>query len=360
LSLLRAEGACIALRADDYMHIVAAVGEADVLAGVHLPVATSLLGRAVTTGELVISNDFEVDPASSNAVRRLANIDRALIAPLVTARGTVGAIAVLNREDSFTLDDARVLKRLSDQVSVAIVNARLFEEVERATSEWKVAFDAIPSGMVVLDDRGIVQRCNARAADLTRLDSIAELLGKPFSVALLGLDSGDSGIDTLVRGGRSDESTVRATLRDDERGRLFDLTVAPHPAGGSVITFEDVTEVHGLAERHRRVLEMASEAIIITDTSRRVAYANPAAHTLFMREDLIGAPTIELIPAEAHRRLVDAETAAMSGLVQRYELPVLRADGEVRQVSISSAPLLETGQITGTVACLRDVTDRRQ
>jgi PAS domain S-box-containing protein len=274
----------------------------------------------------------------------------------VTARGTIGAISVLNRDVAFTDEDARVLKRLSDQVSVAIVNARLFEEVERATREWKVAFDAIASGMVVLDDRGIVKRCNARAAELTNCGSIVDLLGQPFSIALLGVESNDTGIEALLRDG-SDSGAMRATLRDEKRGRLIDLTICPHPDGGSVATFDDVTEVHGLAERHRCVLEMASEAIIITDINRRVAYANPAAHTLFNSESLIGAATIDLIPSDAHDQLLSAESAAMSGKVQRYELPIIRADGQLRQVAVSSSPLLEIGQITGTVACLRDVTD---
>ena len=79
VALLGAEGACIALRHDDYLQIVAAVGGAEVLAGVHLPVATSLLGHAVTTNELVVSNEFQRDPNASRAVLHLASIQRAVI-----------------------------------------------------------------------------------------------------------------------------------------------------------------------------------------------------------------------------------------------------------------------------------------
>ncbi len=359
LALLNTRGACIALRSGDYMHIVAAAGEAEVLAGVHLPVATSLLGKAVTTGDFVISNEFDRDPNSSRSVKRLAPIERALIAPLVSANNTIGAIAIINRAAPYTDEDAKVLRRLSDQVSVAISNARLFGEVERATKEWKVAFDSAANGMVVLDDTGRVRRCNASAARLTRAQTIPALLGSNFAESLLSVGNVEAGIDTLIRQSREDGDAVRATLRDEDRGMLFDLTVAPHPDGGSVIIFDDVTEVHGLAERHKRVLEMASEAIIITGTNRRVVYANPAAHKLFLSADLTGKPTSELTPSDAIEQLHSAESAALAGTVQRYQLPVLRSDGKVRLVSISSSPLVELGQTTGTVACLRDVTDMR-
>ena len=359
VSLLGVEGACIALRNDDYMHIVAAVGAADVLAGVHLPVNSSLLGRAVISNELVVSNDFVNDPTSSRTVQRLAQIQRAAIAPLASARGTIGAIAIINREAPFTNDDARVLQRLADHVAVAIVNARLFEEVERATREWKVAFDAIASGMVVLDDAMIVKRCNARAAELCAT-VIPNLLGQPFGTALLGAGAAEvDTVATLVQRSLTDGTSVREVVRDETGGRLYEFLVAPHPDGGCVVTFDDVTSVHRLAERHRRVLETVTDAIVITGLDGRVAFANAAAHGLFRTEALVGSHISTLIAPESLNEVIRRERAARDGAQQRYECQLLCVDGERRLVSVSSAPLFEVGQVTGTVACLRDVTDQR-
>ena len=99
-------------------------------------------------------------------VQSHAPIQRMVIAPLITGRGTIGAIAVINRDRPFDQDDGKVLQRLADQVAVAIVNARLFEEVEKATREWKVAFDSTASGIMLLEESLTVTRCNARAAEL--------------------------------------------------------------------------------------------------------------------------------------------------------------------------------------------------
>ncbi len=360
VALLGAEGACIALRQEDFLHIVAAVGAADVLAGVHLPVATSLLGRAVTTNELIVSNDFERNPHSSKAVQRLATIQRTVIAPLVTGRGTIGAIAVINRDRPFLDDDARVLQRLADHVAVAIVNARLFEEVERATREWKLAFDSIASGMVVLDDAHKVRRCNTRAADLCGTN-IASLLGRPFRQALLGdVESSESRVlDRLLVQSLGTEISKREVVRDEAGSRLFEVVIAPHPDGGCVLTFDDVTSVHRLAERHRRVLETVSDAIVITNLDGRVSFANAAAHELFQYDNLTDRFAASLTAPESHREVFERERGARDGVQQRYECVVLRSDGERRLVAVSSAPLIEVGQITGTVASLRDMTEHR-
>ncbi len=359
VSLLGVEGACIALRNDEYMHIVAAVGAADVLAGVHVPVGASLLGRAVTSNELVVSNDFGNDPYSSRTVQRLAQIQRTAIAPLMSAQGTIGAIAVLNRDTPFTDDDARVLQRLADHVAVAIVNARLFEEVERATREWKVAFDAIASGLVVLDDAMIVKRCNARAAELCS-QTIPELLSRPFGPALLGPGSAEIAmVASLVQRSLAEGVPVRDVVRDEPGAKLYEFLVAPHPDGGCVVTFDDVTSVHRLAERHRRVLETVTDAIVITGLDGRISFANAAAQALFRTEQLIGRNAADLTAPESLADVARHERAAREGAQQRYECQLLCATGERRLVSVSSAPLFEVGQVTGTVACLRDVTDQR-
>ncbi len=359
VSLLGAEGACVALRHDDYLHIVAAVGAADVLAGVHLPVASSLLGKAVTENQLFVSNDFRNDPRSSRAVQRLASIQRTAIAPLMTARGTIGAISVINREQPFTNDDARVLQRLADHVAVAIVNARLFEEVERATREWKIAFDAIASGMVVLDDALLVRRCNARAAELCGT-VIANLLGKPFGPSLLGSHASDiASLAALVHRSLAEEVPQREIVRDESGERLYEFLVAPHPAGGCVVTFDDVTSLHRLTERHRSVLEMVTDAIVITGLDGRISFANVASHTLFRTGALVGQPVASLMAAESLDEVMGRERATREGMQQRYQCDVVCADGARRRVSISTAPLFEVGLVTGTVACLRDITDQR-
>jgi PAS domain S-box-containing protein len=360
VSLLHVEGACIALSTGEYLNIVAAAGSADVLSGVHLPVHANLIGRSVQSNELIVVNEFGPDEALPRSVQHLMRVQRTVIAPFVTSRGTIGAIAILNRDTAFDADDAKVLQRLADQVSVAIANARLFEEIERATREWKVAFDSTASGIVVLEESLTVSRCNMRAAELCG-SSIPNLLGRRFREALVG--PGDSGearvLDAFIARALREAVPVRETVRNVVTGRLFSLLAATHPDGGCVITFDDVTETERLAEQHRKVLHTVSDAIVITGLDGRITFANPAAHALFGRVELVGVPLVEFVADAFLPALNEQEQAVRGGAARRYDCEILGPHGTTRAVQVSSAPLYELQEVTGTVSCLRDVTEQR-
>ena len=358
VALLGAEGANIALRNDEYLHIVAAVGASEVLAGMHLPVRGSLLGKALLDNELVVSNDFLNESQRNRSIERFASVNRMVIVPLIAAGDAIGVISVINREREFDVEDARILQRLADHVAVAIVNARLFEEVERATREWKIAFDGIASGIVVVDENGVVKRCNARAAELCH-KSIATLLGTRFrtSLPMASSVSAPDGVDTLLNRAMQEGVPVSHLLSDETRERLFELSAVPHPDGGCVVTFVDVSGLHRLAEQHLRVLETVSEAIVISNLDRVVTFANRAAYLLFRREVLIGESVSALTPPPWRSEVERRAGEARSGATQRYRCRILCGDGEERDVAVSTAAQFELGEVTGTVACIRELSD---
>ena len=357
-ALLRAEGALVALRTGDYLEVVAGSGRGDVLQGMFVPEEASLLGEVLRSGESRIVNDVLAQPQIFRPAQRASQAQRMVVAPLVAAGGAIGTLVVINRATPFDDADARVLQRLAAHVAVAIMNARLYEEVVESTREWTVAFDAIATGMVLLDAGGRVARANARAAQLAGAEGPRALVGRPFPGVLgPGVDAEGA---SLVERALAERVTVRGSLRAGTPGRLFQLVASPHPFGGLVVTFDDVTTLQALSERYRRVVETTRDAIVITDLDRRIAYANPAAEALFAREGgVVGAPVEALVPMELRPQVERRERAALAGEPQRYESYVQRADGSRRLVSISTAPLSELGQVTGVVAALRDVTDER-
>jgi PAS domain S-box-containing protein len=245
-ALLRTEGACLSLYVDDELETVAASGCAKPLEGMRIPMSESLSGRALQQNTTIISNETEQDPRAYGPCTEAAAIQRMVIAPLHSKDGPIGALSVINREADFTEADARVLHRLAEQVAVAVVNARLFEEVAK------------------------------------------------------------------------------------------------------------------LAERHRRVVETANDAIIITDLNRRISFANPAAEGLLGRPQLVGTLVSEMIAPELREEVRERENRAFAGDPQRYEAVIVRPDGERRSLSISTAPLRELGEVTGSVASIRDVTVERR
>ncbi len=249
IALLRTDGASISLQRGDALEVVAGIGTGEALVGLRLPVVGSLNGRVVRSGKSFIGTSE--DPDAHPATVRAAGMRNLIIVPLSAGdQGTIGALSVFNRVESFTSVDANVLERLADQVAVAVVNARLFEEA---------------------------------------------------------------------------------------------------------------TEQRAVAEQHRLVVETSRDAIVITDRERRIAFANPAAIDFFgYGESLIGMPVWRTLPPDMRDLVRQREDEALAGQPQRYEGAVVRADGERRIVAIATAPLREGGEVTGTVASLRDITEERR
>ena len=358
-ALLHTDGAMIALMRGDTLAVTAGVGAGEALVGRRLPLHGSISGRAVRTASSIISEDVATDPDAFEPNVLDAKIRNTVIVPLLSVQGPVGVLSVFNRVRAFTIEDSEILQRLADQVAVAVVNARLFEEVAEATREWAVAFDSIGSGMVILDRLGRIQRSNARARALMQHTAEDAVLGRDFHTVLFG---DDAPCEHCVHfAAMRDAAVTRGTHGDRSRGRVFDVTAAPHPLGGAVVTFDDVTEHRSLAERYRRVVETSSDAIVIVDRDRRIIFANSAAQDLLgSGGELVGKQGESAVPDEFRDEVRRHEDLAFAGEPQSYEGIVSRPDGDHRIVNVATAPLRELGAVTGIVASLRDVTAERR
>ncbi len=359
LALLGAEGAAVMLRKGEHLHVVSASGAGEPLAGMFLPLHASMSGRVVRSGRYLIANDVAADPDSYVPMRELAGVRRTVIAPLLTADHTSGAIAIFNREMPFTDADARVLQRLSDHVAVAVVNARLFEESLAASRELSLLFDTIAAGLVVVDHYGCIVRANVRATELLGAAASADLLlGRSFQDALLGESA-----STLRPLDRTllDRQAHRATVVHPDAGLVYDLVVSPHPEGGAVVFFDDVTSFHALADRYRDVLDRASDAVYTLDRDALITSVNAAGAALFGvdREAAVGTPIAHWWLASESAVTSTAVSETLRGESVRFECHTAPVEGVSRWLSVSHTPLRHGGVVTGILGIARDVTQER-
>lgn len=356
-ALLRAEGGGVALLEGEYLNIVAAVGAGELLKGVHLPVVGSVAGRVVREGVAAIMNDAAGSADAYRVTQRLASIEKIVNVPLTTARGPLGILSVFNREDDFTDSDVRVLQRLADQVTVAIVNARLYEELSDATREWSSTFDGIGSAMVIVDERGRIAKYNARALQLANLEGPRELVGRPFYETFLGqTPSADD--DLPIERAMREGVTVRGMLPAPARDTALRVSAAPHANGGAIVTLEEERTAPHVLDRSARVLEAASDALLTLDRQSVITSANPAARHLFQRDDLEGTALDHLIAPGSQAALARDLQQTLIGASVRGEYR-LGSGPEPRVVEASLAPLSLAGGVDGVVVWLRDVSRER-
>src|SRR5690349_19704082 len=96
------------------------------------------------------------------------------------------------------------------------------------------------------------------------------------------------------------------------------------------------------------LLDALSDALVTSDASNRITYANLAAVELFDRgrDKLIGLDLLSLFGRESRDAIRFAQSAARDGLPQRYDAGLV---GEEITVSICAAPLTHDGRNEGTI-----------
>src|SRR6266704_2950479 len=110
------------------------------------------------------------------------------------------------------------------------------------------------------------------------------------------------------------------------------------------------------------IVATLADAVVVTGLDRQVLTANRAAAELFGRplDDLAGTPLDDLVALSERQHVAEREHRAVEGEAQHYETKVVRADGEERVVAVATTSLVFEGELLGTVATLRDITEQKQ
>jgi PAS domain S-box-containing protein len=115
------------------------------------------------------------------------------------------------------------------------------------------------------------------------------------------------------------------------------------------------------------LLSTRSDAVIAADRDNIIRFWNPGAERIFGHAagDAIGRSLDLIIPERLRQRHHDGFRHTMATGQSRYgegemlSVPALRADGATISVEFTIVPLKsESGQMTGIIAIMRDVTKR--
>ncbi|HEY6572674.1 MAG TPA: ATP-binding protein, partial [Candidatus Eisenbacteria bacterium] len=95
-------------------------------------------GQAVHSCEPKMTENLS-EQVGTEPVLDLLRAENALIVPLMSTEGAIGAITVLDHDGGFTSEEQDVLAMLASQAAIAIANAKLYEqtkELDRLKSEF--------------------------------------------------------------------------------------------------------------------------------------------------------------------------------------------------------------------------------
>jgi len=105
------------------------------------------------------------------------------------------------------------------------------------------------------------------------------------------------------------------------------------------------------------------DAVVVTGTDRRVLAANQAGADMlgWQAGDVVGQAIADNVSPNERSHVASREDRVLEGETQRYETRIVNhRTGEERDVAVSSGPFRMQGEIIGTVATLRDITEPKR
>lgn len=197
-----------------------------------------------------------------------------------TAGGVVGSIEVARAGAPFSVDEQAVLASLAQIASVALANARLYEDVHDREARLRALYDASPIGVVEVDDQGHGIRWNRAAEAIfgwpVCADEVAGAVDLPPAATPV--------LQQVLEGTRP-TATLEVTLHDIEA----QLIAVPLARGGVVVAAVDLTERKHVEEQlqlAQRMEVMASMAGGIAHDFNNVLMVITGYADLILRRDL--------------------------------------------------------------------------
>ena len=245
MELVEAQGAFVALKQPegDTLLLSPVLGEASPLEGLVLGIETSTTGKVVRTGEALITPDLRAEEDASPIAKALATgVRAALMAPLRTSHGTVGAVGLLRYQADgataplpFGLNDLHYVSAVAAHIAGGLELSEAVAATRAAADRARAMVDASPLPMAVVDTAGVVRLVNEVASRVFGVKSKDEAIG--HHLEKLGFSP--SGL------------TVRLMLQGRPRGQPWHgrVLVTQPPGGERRVCDCTVTDLRGLGSQ---------------------------------------------------------------------------------------------------------------
>jgi PAS domain S-box-containing protein len=392
--------------------------DADEIKADPLKIGEGILGNIALKKVAEIANNATNHPDAISIKGTEDYLDENLMAAPIFSQGELsGLLAVwrVGQDRAFLDSELDFLESLAQQASIAVENARLFEETKRRSEELASLNEIISAASQTLDTNSILETVMKKVLEISHFDGglitiFNETRGKLERGVRIGMpgkspDDPAQGLegslcDHVYRNGKamviqdiSTETPDGINARGDIEAGLHGYIGIPVESKGRTLGTlclfryknEPISEnLVGLvstiggqlgftienarlfeeSRKFRLGLERSADAVFMTDVEGTIVYANPAFEKIygFSLDEVIGAnPRIiksGVIPREQYKEFW--ETLLNKGTISG-EIVNKTKDGRLIPIEGTNSPILdEDGNILGFLAIHTDITQRKE
>ncbi len=320
----------------------------------------------------------------------LAFISLALV-PIVNDDKPMGVIFLRARHSApFADHEMELVHTVANATAIALRNARILQSLRDETQQSTFArveaerrvqlfqryadfFESAADGMVVIDREGHVLFANPRAREITGF-SETDFMGMRLDA--LVVDSERLRAERLLRGftegvyPRGVDIQVN-TVRSEPIIISVSFSSVLHEDNAVLFSFRDVTrerktaiELKQTKEFLERVIDSSVDGIVSADLTGKVLLFNRAASRIFgyPRGEVVGKMSVEKLYPEGiarsvMRRIRDPELDG-AGRLEDYRVDMVSSNGELIQVTLSAALIMDGDRPVGSVGVFTDIRDK--
>ncbi len=239
------------------------------------------------------------------------------------------------------------------------------KKLENAAQEWRATFDALKDAIIMLDEKGVVKRCNLAFSNMLK-KTFMEIVGKEF----FEITDFPKEIFPYFRAMYTLKRESSIIMKE---GKWFNVTSDPvlreGKFSGSVIIISDITEakenerkLKESEEKYRLLFESAPD-VIFTIERGIITSVNPFFEkvTGWRREDWINKHFKYIVHKEDlpvaiqnFRKILEKRATV------KFELRTLSKKGEYLTGEYTLDPLIENEKVVGVIGIVRDITEYKK
>ncbi len=322
--MLNAERSTLFLHNAKTKELWSEVGEGLGTLQIRIPDHVGIAGAVFQTGGTIniphAYADLRFDPATD---KRTGFFTRSILCvPVVNKSGrTIGVTQALNKKGGpFTAEDERRLAAFTAQVSIALENASLFEDVQNMRNYNQSVLESMTNGVITLDEESRVRTCNAAGLRILRTTE-AGVVERPAAEVFAGANAWI--LERVAKVGESGMTDVAMDAQMTVAGECIDVNVTVQPLVGlksaplgTMVLVEDISTEKRMRSTMSRYMDPAIADQVLAAGSEALGGQSVEATVLFTDIRDFTPLTEELGP-QATVQLLNDYFSLMVGCIQR-------------------------------------------